>query len=86
MNCRVSLVFKNNFYTIGLKNYKWNFILYLTPVFVLSLDIMCEKCGEKVITMKMLKPIKKAMQQFSNRCTHCGMLLSVTDFSVDVEK
>jgi DNA-directed RNA polymerase subunit RPC12/RpoP len=52
----------------------------------LSLDIACGKCGEKVITMRMLKPIKKAMHQFSNRCTHCGMLLSVTDFSVDVEK
>jgi len=52
----------------------------------LSLDIACGKCGEKIITMRMLKPIKKAMHQFSNRCTHCGMLLSVTDFSVDVEK
>ncbi|WP_420544706.1 hypothetical protein [Nitrosopumilus sp.] len=52
----------------------------------MSLDIECGNCGKIIKTMKLLRSLKDTMGSFSNRCPFCGKLLSVADFSIDVEK
>ena len=52
----------------------------------MSVEIVCGKCGEKIITMKMLKSVKDVMKHHNNKCPHCGQKLSPVDFSTDIEK
>ena len=53
---------------------------------MMSVDIKCGKCGEKISTMKMLKSVKDTFKDYDNKCPSCGQKLSTTDFSLDVEK
>ena len=50
----------------------------------MSVDVTCGKCGEKIVTMKMIKPIKDVMSQFNGRCPSCNQLLSPSEFTLDV--
>ena len=36
--------------------------------------------------MKLLRPLKDMMRDFSNMCPLCGKSLSIADFSIDVKK
>ena len=53
---------------------------------MMSVDIKCGKCGEKISTMKMLKSVKDTLKHYDNKCPSCGQKLSTSDFSLDVEK
>ena len=52
----------------------------------MPVDVKCGKCGEKISTMKMLKPIKDTLKHYDNKWPSCGQKLSTADFSLDVEK
>ena len=52
----------------------------------MSADISCGKCGEKISTMRMLKSVKDVMKHYNNKRPSCGQILSVTEFSLDMEK
>ena len=52
----------------------------------MSIDIACGKCGEKITSMKMLKPLRDVMNQYNSKCPFCGEALSTTEFTLDVEK
>ena len=52
----------------------------------MSVDITCGKCGEKISTMQMLKSVKDVMKRYNNKCPSCGQVLSITEFSLDLEK
>ena len=52
----------------------------------MSVEIRCGKCGEKIATMKMLKPIREALSQYDGKCPACGQKLSASDYSLDVEE
>lgn len=47
-----------------------------------SVDVVCGKCGKRIHTMKMLKPVKDVISAYGNRCPECGQALSTTEFSV----
>ena len=34
----------------------------------MSVDITCGKCGEKITTLKMIKPIKDVMAAYDGKC------------------
>ncbi len=53
---------------------------------MMSVDVKCGKCGGKISTMKMLKPVKDILKHYDNKCPLCGQKLSITDFSLDAEK
>ena len=52
----------------------------------MSADISCGKCGKKIFTMQTLKSVKDVMKHYNNKCPSCGQALSVTEFSLDLEK
>ena len=52
----------------------------------MSVDVMCNKCGSKIANMRMLKSIKDVMRPYNNKCPSCGHTLSLSEFSVDVQK
>jgi NAD-dependent SIR2 family protein deacetylase len=55
----------------------------------MSVDVKCGKCGGKISTMKMLKPVKDILKHYDNKCPlcpSCGQKLLTTDFSLDAEK
>lgn len=52
----------------------------------MSVEITCGKCGEKITNMKMLKSLKDVMNPSDGKCPHCGQKLSISDFSLDVQK
>ena len=52
----------------------------------MSVDISCGKCGEKISTMQMLKSVKDVMKHHNNECPSCGQVLSISEFSLDIEK
>jgi hypothetical protein len=54
--------------------------------YILSVDVECGNCGKIIKTMKLLRPLKDMMRDFSNMCPLCGKLLSIADFSIDVKK
>ncbi len=52
----------------------------------MTVDINCVKCGKKISTLRMLKPIKDILKTYNNKCPHCRQTLSTTDFTVNTEK
>ena len=52
----------------------------------MTVDINCAKCGEKICTLRMLKPIKDILKTYNNKCPHCEQRLSITDFTMNTEK
>jgi len=52
----------------------------------MTVDINCAKCGEKICTLRMLKPIKDVLKTYNNKCPHCKQRLSTTDFTMKTEK
>ena len=52
----------------------------------MSVEIVCGKCGERIHTMKMLKPIKDVMSSHKSKCPSCGHQLSTTEFTVDTRE
>jgi len=52
----------------------------------LTVDVVCGKCGNKVINMKMLKSIKDVIRPYNNKCPSCGQTLSTSEFTLDVEE
>ena len=53
---------------------------------IMSVEIVCGKCGEKISTMKMLKSVKDVLKHYNNKCPSCNQTLSTTEFSLDVEE
>ncbi|GFN39254.1 MAG: hypothetical protein O6761_05370 [Thaumarchaeota archaeon] len=49
-------------------------------------DIVCSKCGTKIVNMKMLKPVKDVMKSYNNKCPSCGQTLSTSEFTLDIQK
>ncbi|HET8720287.1 MAG TPA: hypothetical protein VFM64_04765 [Candidatus Nitrosotenuis sp.] len=56
------------------------------PFSLLSVDVVCGKCGSRISNMKMLKSIKDVMKHYNNKCPSCGQSLSTSEFSVEVDK
>jgi NAD-dependent SIR2 family protein deacetylase len=52
----------------------------------MPVDVTCSKCGEKITTMKMLKPLKDVMNPYNGKCPSCGQNLSTTEFTLDVKE
>ncbi|MDE1726043.1 MAG: hypothetical protein KGH89_02100 [Thaumarchaeota archaeon] len=52
----------------------------------MSVDVVCDKCGSKIASMRMLKSIKDVMRPYNNKCPSCGQTLSSSEFGVDVQK
>lgn len=50
----------------------------------MSVDVTCGKCGERIASMKMLKPIRDVMGRHGGKCPSCGQRLSASEFSLDV--
>jgi len=68
---------------------KKNFLKFNTiwhQYLLMSADISCGKCGEKISTMQTLKSVKDVMKHYDNKCPSCGQVLSATEFSLDLEK
>jgi len=55
-------------------------------IIIMSVEITCGKCGEKIKDLKMLKSLKDVMKPFDGKCPSCGQKLSVSEFSLDVKK
>ena len=53
---------------------------------VMSVDVICGKCGSKITNMRMLKSVKDVMRPYNNKCPSCGQTLSSSEFTVDVQK
>lgn len=53
---------------------------------MMSLDVVCSKCGSVIYTMRMLKSVKDALRATNNRCPVCGAALNPADFSVTASK
>ena len=49
----------------------------------MSVDITCGKCGKKITTLKMIKPIKDVMAAYDGKCPSCNQKLSASEFSID---
>lgn len=49
----------------------------------MSVEVTCGKCGGKVATMRMLRPLRDVTGQHQGRCPSCGQRLSSTEFSLD---
>ncbi len=49
----------------------------------MSVDITCGKCGKKITTLKMIKPIKDVMAAYDGKCPFCNHILSTSEFSID---
>ena len=52
----------------------------------MSADISGGQWGEKISAMQTLKAVKDVMKHYNNKCPSCGQVLSVTEFSLDLEK
>jgi C4-type Zn-finger protein len=52
----------------------------------MSVDVTCGKCGARIANMKMLKSIKEVIRPYNGKCPSCGQTLSVSEFTVDVQK
>lgn len=52
----------------------------------MSVDVVCSRCGSKIASMRMLKPIKDVMRPYNSKCPSCGQTLSGSEFTVDVQK
>ena len=52
----------------------------------MSVEVTCEKCGEKITSMKMLKALKDVMTHYNGKCPSCGQRLSTSEFSLDVQE
>lgn len=52
----------------------------------MSVDVTCGKCGEKIVTMKMLKSLKDVMNRYGGKCPSCGQRLSTSEFSLDIQE
>ena len=50
----------------------------------MSVEITCGKCGKKIASMKMLKPLKDVLNPSNGKCPFCGQKLSTSEFSLDV--
>ena len=50
---------------------------------LMSVEITCGKCGEKIANMKMLKAL---MNPYNGKCPSCGQKLSTSEFSLDVQE
>ena len=53
---------------------------------MLSVDVVCGKCGSRISNMKMLKSLKDVMKHYNNKCPSCGQSLSTSEFSIEVDK
>ena len=51
-----------------------------------SVEVVCGKCGERIHTMKMLKPLKDVMSPYKSTCPSCGSRLSTSEFEVDAKE
>ena len=49
-------------------------------------DIVCNKCGSVIYTMRMLKSVRDILRSSNSRCTACGAVLNPGDFTVLVER
>ena len=53
---------------------------------LMSVEVVCGKCGEKITNMKMLKSLKDVMNPSNGKCPSCGQKLSTSEFSLDVQE
>ena len=53
---------------------------------IMSVEIICGKCGKKISSMKMLKSVKDVLKHYNNKCPSCNQTLSTSEFSLDVEE
>lgn len=51
----------------------------------MSVEITCGKCGEQIVRMKMLKPLKNILNSSGGKCPSCGQKLSTSEFSLDIQ-
>ena len=51
---------------------------------IMLVDVNCGKCGEKIKSMNMVRPLKDVLVQ--GKCPSCGQTLSVSEFTLDVKK
>ncbi len=52
----------------------------------MSVDVTCGKCGKKIATMKMLKPLRDVLNQYKGKCPSCGQALSASEFTLDASE
>lgn len=57
-----------------------------TAFAIMSVEVVCGKCGKKVANMKMLKSIKDVIRPYNNKCPSCGQTLSTAEFTLDVQE
>lgn len=55
-------------------------------MYTMGMDVFCGKCGAKMATIKILKPMRDVVSSMHGTCPSCGHELSPVDFVVDVRK
>ncbi len=50
------------------------------------IEVICDKCGNKIKRMITIKPIKDILRLTKNRCNSCGIELNPVDFTIELEK
>lgn len=51
----------------------------------MSVNVQCGKCGAKIATMRVLKPLRDIMVHNDGKCPECGEKLSSSEFSLDIQ-
>ncbi len=51
-----------------------------------SIEIMCEKCGGRIIRIISMKSVKDVLRPFNGRCNSCGVSLNPSDFELHMER
>lgn len=52
---------------------------------MMPVHVICDKCGETITNMHMLKSIKDTLSSHAGKCPSCGEKLSASEFDIDIQ-